>query len=142
MPRHIEILQQVIGKDSQTSVSPVMRWLNPTLTSINENGLTYKYLVRKEMTNPFGKLHGGISALIVDDAIGATLIAFNQDFICLTVNNIIDYKGTADEGETIIAETIILDNEHRIITAQCEIWNADKSKLIVKGLSKLLKKHK
>ena len=142
MPTNIEILQQLIGKDSLTSVSPVMRWLNPTLTSVNEKGLTYEYLIRKEMTNPFGKLHGGISALIIDDAIGATLIAFNENFICLTVNINIDFKGTADDGETIIAETLILENEHRIMTAQCEIWNADKSKIIAKGFSKLLKKHK
>jgi acyl-coenzyme A thioesterase 13 len=142
MPTYLEILQQVIGKDSQTSVSPVMRWLNPTLMGIQGNGLTYKYLIRKEMTNPFGNLHGGISALIIDDAIGATSMAFNPDYICLTVNNIIDYKGSANEGETIIAETVILDNEHRIISVQCEIWNADKSKLIAKGISRLLKKHK
>jgi acyl-coenzyme A thioesterase 13 len=142
MPTNIEILRQVIGKDSQTSISPVMRWLNPTLISVNENGLTYKYLVRKEMTNPFGKLHGGISALIVDDAIGATMIAFNEDFICLTVNNNIDYKGTIDEGDIIIAETLLLENEQRIVTAQCEIWNADKSKIIAKALSKMLKKHR
>jgi acyl-coenzyme A thioesterase 13 len=142
MPTNIEILRQVIGKDSQTSISPVMRWLNPTLLSVNENGLTYKYLVRKEMTNPFGKLHGGISALIIDDAIGATMIAFNEDFICLTVNNNIDYKGTAEEGDNIVAETLLLENEQRIITAQCEIWNADKSKIIARALSKMLKKHR
>lgn len=139
---NIEKFKQLIGKDSQSSVSPVMRWLNPILTGVNEKGLTYKYLIRKEMTNPFGKLHGGISALIVDDSIGATMIAFNEDFICVTVNNSIDYKGTVNEGDTIIAETSIIESDSRIITAQCEIWNADKSKIIAKGISKLLKRQK
>lgn len=142
METNIEKLQQLIGKDTQSYGSPVMRWLNPILKSVNENGLTFEYLIRNEMTNPFGKLHGGMSALIIDDAIGATIIAFNENFICVTVNNSIDYKGAADEGETIFAETSILDNENRIISVQCEIWNTDKSKLIAKGVSKLLKKQK
>lgn len=142
METNIEKLQQLIGKDTQSYGSPVMRWLNPILTSVNENGLTYKYIVRNEMTNPFGKLHGGISALIIDDAIGATMIAFNENFIYFIVNNNINYKGVAVEGETIFAETSILDNENRIINVQCEIWNADKTKLIAKGISKLLKKQK
>jgi uncharacterized protein (TIGR00369 family) len=142
METNIEKLQQFIGKDTQSYGSPVMTWLNPILTSVNENGLTFEYLIRNEMTNPFGKLHGGISALIIDDAIGATMIAFNENFICVTANNSIDYKASADEGETIFAETSILENENRIITVQCEIWNTDKSKLIAKGVSKLLKKQK
>lgn len=142
METNIEIMRQVVGKDSQNSPSPVMRWLNPVLISINEKGLTFKYLIRNEMTNPYKGLHGGISALIIDDAIGATMMAFNQDYICLTVNNNIDYKSSAAEGETIFAETMIIENETRIVTARCEIWNADKSKIIAKGISKMLKKHK
>lgn len=142
METNIDKLQQYIGKDSQSSVSPVMRWLNPILISVDEKGLTYEYIIRKEMTNPFGKLHGGISALIIDDAIGATMIVFNEEFMCITVNNNIDYKGAAEEGETIIVETSILENENRLITVQCEIWSTDKSKMIAKGISKLLKRHK
>jgi len=142
METNIKKLQQLIGKGTELYGSPVMKWLNPILTSVNENGLTFEYIIRNEMTNPFGKLHGGMSALIIDDAIGATMIAFNENFICVTVNNSIDYKAAADEGETISAETSILENESRITTVQCEIWNNDKSKLIAKGVSKLLKKQK
>ncbi|NOU20137.1 MAG: PaaI family thioesterase [Bacteroidales bacterium] len=140
MQLNIEKLQHLIGKNSQSYGSPVMKWLNPTLISVNEKGLTYKYLIRNEMTNPSGKLHGGISALIIDDAIGATMIAFNENFIFVTVNNNIDYKSAVDEGETIIAETSILESENRIITVQCDIWNEDKSKIVAKGTSKLLKR--
>jgi acyl-coenzyme A thioesterase 13 len=142
METNIDKIQQFIGKGSQSSVSPVMRWLNPILVSVNEKGLTYKYSIRKEMTNPSGKLHGGISALIIDDAIGATMIVFNEEFTCITVNNTIDYKGAAEAGDTILAETSIVENENRLITVQCEIWNADKSKIIATGISKLLKRHK
>ncbi len=142
MMTHIELLRQKIGKDSRDSISPVMKWLNPTLLQINEQGLTYSYVVRHEMTNPSGNLHGGISALIIDDTIGATLIVFLEDFLCVTVNNTIDYKSSACIGENILAETLILDSTSRIITVQCEIWNADRSKLIARGVSRMLKKAK
>lgn len=142
MTTPIEILRQKIGKDSRDSISPVMRWLNPILLKINEQGLTYSYMVRHEMTNPSGNLHGGISALIIDDTIGATLIVFLEDFLCVTINNNIDYKSSASIGENILAETLILDGASRIVTVQCEIWNADRSKLIARGISKMLKKAK
>ena len=142
MTTHIELLPQKIGKDSRDSISPVMKWLNPTLLQINEQGLAYRYVVRNDMANPYGNLHGGISALIIDDTIGATLIVFLEDFLCVTVNNNIDYKSSACIGENILAETLILDSTSRIITVQCEIWNADRSKLIARGVSRMLKKAK
>lgn len=137
---HLDLLRREIGNDSRNSISPVMKWLNPTLLKINEQGLTYGYVVRHEMTNPSGNLHGGISALIIDDTIGATLIAFLEDYFCVTVNNNIDYKAAAGLGETILAETVITDSASRIVTVQCEIWNADRSKLIARGVSRMLKK--
>lgn len=136
------IINQFIGKDSQDSVSPVMRWLNPIWVGASEKGLTFKHIVRNEMTNPYGTLHGGISALIIDDAIGATTMIFLPDYHCVTVNNTIDYKAAAIEGDTLIAETLLLENESKIILLQCEIWNANKSKLIAKGVSKMLKRAK
>lgn len=142
METNIEKLKLLIGKDTESYGSPVTKWLNPILTNVNEKGLTFEYLIRNEMTNPFGNLHGGISALIIDDAIGATMMAFNENHICVTVNNNIDYKGVVSDGETIFAETLILDNEKRIINVQCEIWNSEKTKLIATGISKLLKKQK
>ncbi len=120
--------------------SPIMRWLNPVLIDIGENSITMKYLVRDDMTNPFKLLHGGISALIIDDAIGATMMWFNQGYFFATINNTIDYKASANIGDELIAITNITDNHSRIAIAQCEIWNSDMSKLIEKWISKLLKR--
>jgi acyl-coenzyme A thioesterase 13 len=140
MANNLAKFQEMIGKDTQWSPSPVMRWLNPNLMSVDEMGLTFKYVVRGEMTNPFGTLHGGISAAIIDDAIGATMIAFNEGFVCITLNNTIDYLAPAKEGDTILARTTIIENENKISIVQCEIYNDDQSVLISKGISKLLKK--
>ena len=86
------------------------------------------------MITPFERSHGGISALIIDDVIGASLMAFEEEYMCITVNNSIDYKRTAEEVETVIAETSIIQNGTKITITQCEIWSADKSKMIAKGI--------
>ncbi len=142
MDTNLEKLRTMLGSDSSRSISPLMRWLNPTLMSIEKMGLIYRYLIRREMTNPFGRLHGGVTAAIIDDAIGASMLAFDQDHLCLTVSNNIEYTASAKEGETIFAVTSIVENRSRIATAHCEIFNKDRSVLIAKGISKMIKKAK
>jgi acyl-coenzyme A thioesterase 13 len=84
-------------------------------------------------------LHGGVTAAIIDDVLGATMFSLNQPTFFTTINNVIDYFSTAKEGENIIAETKIIKQGRQFINAQCEIWNKDKTKLIARGYSNLFK---
>jgi acyl-coenzyme A thioesterase 13 len=122
------------------SPSPFMDWLMPTVLLAEKGKLIFQYKVRKEMTNPFGTLHGGVIAAIIDDVIGASLITFGEPFFYITLNLVIDYFSSAKENDSIIAETSIIKKGNQITNAQCEIWNADKSKLLAKGYTSLLKK--
>ncbi|HTF02824.1 MAG TPA: PaaI family thioesterase [Bacteroidia bacterium] len=135
----LEFLTAQIGKEATLSPSPVMRWLNPTLLSVGEGKITFQYRVRNEMTNPIGTLHGGISAAIIDDAIGAAVYTFGESHFYSTINNAIDYFGAAIENDIVIAEASVLKKGRQLVNAQCEIWNADKSRMLVKGYSNLLK---
>ncbi len=132
-------LQSFIGKEFTDTPSPFMKWLNPTILSAEEGHLEFQYKIRPEWLNPVGTLHGGISAAIVDDIIGATIISLNEPFFYTTINNVIDYFSSAKKEETIIAETRIVKKGKQFIHAQCEIWNEDKSRLIAKGSSNLFK---
>lgn len=132
-------LQSFIGKEFIASASPLMLWLKPIVLSAESGKLSFEYIVRKEMTNPMGSLHGGISAAIIDDIIGATIFSLNEDFFYTTINNVIDYYAPANEADKIIAETCILKKGKQIINAQCELWNANKTKLLARGYSNLLK---
>lgn len=132
-------LQSCIGKEFTTSPSPFMLWLKPIVLSAEKGKLSFEYVVRKEMTNPISTLHGGVTAAIMDDIIGATMFSLNEDFFYTTINNVVDYFLPAKEGDRIIADTLILKKGRQIINAQCEIWNADKSRLIARGYSNLLK---
>lgn len=84
-------LKQHIGKEVTQSPSPFMNWLKPKMIAVTEGSLSFEYTVRKEMTNPFGTLHGGVIGAIIDDAIGATLISYGEPNFYVTINNVIDY---------------------------------------------------
>lgn len=135
----LETLQQYIGKEFEISPSPFMLWLKPIVLSAERGKLSFQYTVRKEMTNPIKGLHGGVTAAIVDDIIGATMFSFNEDSFYTTVNNVIDYFSPAKENDIIIAETSIVKKGKQMVNAQCEVWNADKTRLIARAYSNLLK---
>src|ERR1700748_2813592 len=137
--KQLENLQLHVGKEFLASPSPFMLWLKPVILSAEYGKLSFQYKIRKEMTNPMGTLHGGVTAAIVDDVIGATMFSFNEDHFYTTINNSIDYFAHALEGEFIIADTSINKKGKQIVNAQCEIWNENKTRLLARGYSNLLK---
>ncbi|MCY1505507.1 Thioesterase superfamily protein [compost metagenome] len=132
-------LKQHIGKEVTQSPSPFMNWLKPKMVSVEEGKLSFEYTIRKEMTNPFGTMHGGVIGAIIDDAIGATLISYGEPHFYVTINNVIDYFASAKENDVIISETAINKKGKTIVNAQCEIWNKERTKLLAKGYTNLLK---
>ncbi len=139
MNKSLALFKANIGKDATHSPSPLLRWLNPTLVSAEEGALEFSYVIREEMTNPMHILHGGATAAIIDDALGATVFSLGNTHLYNTVNLIVDYFSTAKEGDTIIAKTAMVKKGNQIMNVQCEVWNADKTRLIAKGYSNLLK---
>ncbi len=135
----LEKLQSFIGKEFSESPSPFMRWLNPIVISAEEGQIEFQYTVRPEWLNPMGNLHGGVTAAIMDDIIGATMFSLNEKSFITTINNVIDYFSTAKENDRIIAETKIIKRGKQFVNAQCEIWNSDKTRLIARGTSNLFK---
>jgi acyl-coenzyme A thioesterase 13 len=132
-------MKAFVGKEFTVSPSPFMLWLKPIVLSAELGKLSFQYTVRKEMMNPAKTLHGGVTAAIIDDVIGATMYSFNEDYFYTTVNMSVDYFAPAMENENIIAETSIVKKGTQITNAQCEIWNADKSRLLARGHCNLLK---
>lgn len=133
-------LKSHIGHEFTESPSPFTAWLKPVLLAVEEGKMSFQFTIRHDMTNPFGGLHGGVAAAILDDVIGATMYTLNDHATYATVNNVIDYFAVVREGDTIIVETEIIKKGNFINNAQCEIWNADKTKLIVRGYSNMFRK--
>jgi uncharacterized protein (TIGR00369 family) len=134
----LAVLQQHINQEFTASPSPFMRWLKPVILAADTGKLTFSYVVRDEMLNPSGVLHGGVTAAIMDDIIGATMFTLNEQHYYTTINNVIDYFAVARQGETIIADTSIVRKGKQMANVQCEIWNENRTKLLAKGSSNLL----
>jgi acyl-coenzyme A thioesterase 13 len=132
-------MQAFTGKEMTASPSPFTLWLRPHVLSVEEGRLSLQFTVRKDMTNPLNGLHGGVTAAIMDDVIGATMYSYNEPVFYTTINNVVDYFSPVKEGETVIAETAVIKKGKQMVNAQCEIWNADKSRLIARGYSNLMK---
>ena len=134
----LTLFQSFIGKEVSNTPSPYMNWLKPTVISAEAGSLKCSYIIRNEMTNPYGILHGGITAGIIDDIIGATVFTLGLSAAFTTVNNAIDYFASAKEGDLIEAETIILKKGRTIMNLQCEIYLPSKQRLIARGYSNML----
>ena len=138
MNKPLEYFKTQIGKDASQSPSPLMKWLNPILISASPGALEFSYVVREEMTNPVGIIHGGTTAAIIDDAIGAAVFSLGVDHVYTTVSLSVDYFSRAQAGDTIIAMTKVIKQGKQIINAECVVWNADKTRMIAKGHSNLI----
>jgi uncharacterized protein (TIGR00369 family) len=132
-------LRAFIGKEVVGSPSPFMNWLKPVMRKVEEGSLAFEYTVRNEMTNPFGTLHGGVTAAMIDDAIGATLIVYGEPVFHVTINLAIDYFASAKEGDVIIAETQLIKKGRQVVNAQCDVWNHSRTKLLAKGYTNMLR---
>lgn len=134
----LKIFQSFIGKEVQNSPSNFMNWLKPTVITAEKGSLHCSYVIRKEMTNPYGILHGGITAGIIDDLIGATVFTLGLAHPFTTVNNNIDYFAPAKEGDLITAKTSIIKQGRTIINLQCDVLLPAKNRLIARGYSNML----
>jgi uncharacterized protein (TIGR00369 family) len=134
----LKVFQSLIGKEVTQSPSHFMNWLKPTVIAAELGSLHCSYLVREEMTNPFGILHGGVTAGIIDDLIGATIFTLGLNHHYTTVNNNIDYFAPAKEGDLIAAKTCIVKQGRTIINVQCEVFLVAKNRTIAKGTSNML----
>ncbi|OYT73334.1 MAG: thioesterase [Chloracidobacterium sp. CP2_5A] len=119
--------------------SPLARWLGGTLKQARLGETIFEFVVRPEMTNPAGILHGGAAAAIIDEALGATVHGtLNLDVFYTSVNLAIDFIGSARAGETIAAETRVVRQGKTIINAECWLRGAD-GRLLARATTNLLR---
>ena len=135
----LEKIKTFTGKEFTASPSPFMRWLKPIVLIAEQGTLEFQYVVRGEWLNPAANLHGGVTAAIIDDIMGATVFSLNDPNSYTTINIAVDYFSSAKADEKIIAKTHIIKKGRQFLNIECEIWNSDKSRMLAKGTSNLFK---
>ncbi len=134
----VRFLKPYIGRRDRPYDPPFTRWLDGVLTEVEEGEVTMEFMVREEMANPVGLLHGGVENAIIDDAIGIAVLTLGQRTFFMSVNLAVDYLGRAEVGETVIARARVLRRGRRVLNAQCELVNGDGA-VIARGTSNLVR---
>ena len=129
--------QEYINKPLPQHAPPFTLWLNGTLKKAEFGTIEIEFLVRKEMTNPLGLLHGGISAAILDDIMGMTVASLPKDNPAVSVNLNVNFLGKAYENEMISARSKLIRQGGQIIAMEGEILDKN-GKIIATATCSLL----
>jgi acyl-coenzyme A thioesterase 13 len=121
----IDFLRGLIGTSMSQSPSPVARWLNGTLREVEQGKLVADYIVREDMTNPMGTLHGGTASMIMDDIVGTMVYSLGREYGYTSVNLNCDFLNPARVGEKLVATANVIRPGKNIVHCECSIVNAE-----------------
>ncbi|NOZ50917.1 MAG: PaaI family thioesterase [Chloroflexi bacterium] len=97
---------------------------------ISEDGtITADVTFTEAQQGPPGYVHGGASAAVLDEAMGATV--WRAGFTAVAVNLNIDYRRPVPLGQPVTIEARLTDREGRAIPARGEIRLADGTVAVV-----------
>ncbi len=133
MNQALKHLQLRIGQPfGDQHPSPVGRWLNGTIRRVQAGEFEADFLVRPDMTNPVGILHGGIMCTIMDEAMGIAIYTLDDSNFFAAINLVTDFLRSAKLGEVITARARVVRRGRRIVHAECHVFNAA-GDLLAKG---------
>ena len=134
----LDFFRSQIGKDKMESPSPVSHWLDGRIVAAEAGSLKVEYMVRKEMTNPAGTLHGGIIAAMIDDIMGATMFSTGEQHFYNTIELAVDFFASSREGEKVTLTTQVTRKGKQLAHIIGELHNAE-GKLLARGKSNLIR---
>jgi len=135
---NIVFYRKYIGQTIRTAPSPLSNWLAGVIREVEEERIVIEFTVREEMTNPARLLHGGMIAAIMDDVIGMHLFVAGTEGFYVSVSLHVDFMMPTALGANVLAESILLRKGKKLISAECRLWNADRSQLLAKGSAQLI----
>ncbi len=133
----LDFFRAMIGRDMRDSISPLGRWLNVTLQQVDEGRLVAGLVVREELTNPAGVLHGGAACALLDDLIGAMVFTLNREHLYVSVNMNVDFLHAARLGDQLTITAEAVRTGRNIVHCDGQIRAAD-GKIIAKCSTNLI----
>ncbi len=125
------------GKEVKDSRSPAGNWLGITIECIEKGHAVLTMEVRHEMTNPYGNIHGGMMALVIDEAIGWGVVSMDTEnhYTSLTLN--LDFLYAIKKGDRLRAESKVLRVGKKIINVECHVYDME-GKILARANSNLI----
>ena len=133
----LELLKGHIGKTTAISTSPYARWINGTLREVSHGAVTIELLVREEMTNPLGTLHGGVIAGVMDEFIGMAAASAGVGPFA-SINLVVDFLRSVRMGDTVLIKARMVRVGRNVVNAECEVTDHE-HKVLARGTSNLFR---
>jgi len=129
------------GKLVTESRSPAGNWLQFTLEQVEKGSVAISLEVRKDMTNPYGNIHGGMMALVMDEVIGWAVVSLDMGIGYTSLNLNVDFLYAIKEGDRLRARSKVIRAGKKIIHVECTVEDMNgallgkaSSNLIVTGM--------
>ncbi|MBA2493194.1 MAG: PaaI family thioesterase [Acidobacteria bacterium] len=117
---------------------PYARLLGFELIDLSANQAKIKLQMRDELRQPYGILHGGATASLIDTAMAfAVKTCVAEDVPTTTIDLTVHYLRPVSEGEILCTARIVRAGK-RILTISAEVVNTE-GKLIATALSTYMK---
>lgn len=114
--------------------TPYLRHLGIELVEISEGKAVMKLPMKEELRQPYGLLHGGATASLIDTATAfAVVAAIGTEDKATTVDLTVHYLRPVIDETTICTATVVRAGK-RLITVSAEVHN-EQGKLIATALS-------
>lgn len=125
------------GKLVVDSRSAAGNWMQFTLENIEKGSATISLDVREEMTNPYGNIHGGMMALVMDEVIGWGVVSLDTDNYYTSLNLNVDFLYAIKKGERLRATSKVVRAGKKIIHVECHVYDLQ-DRLLGKASSNLI----
>ncbi|MBN2152082.1 MAG: PaaI family thioesterase [Candidatus Lokiarchaeota archaeon] len=136
--RVLDLFQAINGRPLKDfPVPPLTKWLNGKIVAAGRGEVTVEHVVRPEMANPTGLLHGGMMCAMLDDVIGMTSATLGHKGFLLSIDMNVNYLGKVKVGEALIARGRIAREGRTIVNATAELADRD-GHLVATASSNLL----
>jgi uncharacterized protein (TIGR00369 family) len=118
----IAFFKGLIDKDNVSYPSGVGKWLQPVLKDISFGRIVAEIIVRPEMINTHQTLHGGMTSLIFDEIIGATVYCLEKETSFVTVSLNVDFLSAAKLGDTVRVATVVQKNGNTLVQLDAKMY--------------------
>jgi acyl-coenzyme A thioesterase 13 len=136
-PVHEQMLARYKDKTITDSRSPAGNWLGVTLEHAQRGAVRLSVVVKKDMTNPYGNIHGGMMSAMIDETIGWAVVSLDADHYYTSLNLNVDFLYAIKEGDTMTASAHVVRQGKKIIHAECRVHDAQ-GILLAKATSNLV----
>lgn len=136
-PLYEQMIARYKDKVITDSRSPAGNWQGVTLEHAGRGAVTLSLIVKKDMTNPYGNIHGGMMSALIDETIGWAVVSLEAEHYYTSLNLNVDFLYAAKEGEKIIAQARVIRQGKKIIHAECLVYDTQGT-LLAKASSNLV----